>query len=307
MVRVRAVVVVLLLAGCSQSGPSVAGPRDIDPEPPLARMRPGADKVLARWDRAAGSDKIVVFDGLGVPHQLGDCEPAVADNNKRALMAGRIETAAVLPAAHDQPVIRLDGGHTHPVTALPAAEVVDRARRAGAPSWCGDCRPLLVTGARPIVASLDRVGGGATGPAWEFQLDGSAVRLVASAVPDSAVTAFAAFEAEGRQLDQQALTREDRSGGPVETAEAMDGPALEVTFSGAPGSADRTCGADYAGEAVESERAVVVLTSIRRTHFDPDVTRCPASAGMHHLTIPLHKPLADRVVLQLGTGLPITG
>jgi hypothetical protein len=227
---------------------------------------------------------------------VGDWEPAVGDDNKAALLAGLIEAAGPLPAAPDRRDVRLHDGRTRPVRPLSAAETLDRAKRAAmrdAPAACSGCRPLRVTGARLVSAALETVGGRATAPAWEFRLGGSAVRLVAVAIPDSAVTELTAF---GRPEGQN-------GGSWVERADPVDGPALAVAFPAAPYGADRPCGADYTGEVVESARAVVVLLATIRVYESAANDDCPA--GVQRLTIPLRRPLGDRVVLQLYTGIPV--
>jgi hypothetical protein len=116
-------------------------------------------------------------------------------------------------------------------------------------------------------------------------------------VPDSAVTELPAF---GRPEGQDA-------GVWIERAAAVDGPALDISFSGSPYRADRPCGSDYAAEAVESGRAVVVLVAINRTYEGNGGSLCPLVAGVRSRTVPLRAPLGERTVLQLYTGLPITG
>ncbi|MEV0715519.1 hypothetical protein [Asanoa sp. NPDC050611] len=280
-------VVVLLAAGCSGGAP-----RDVDPGPALAAQRTTATNILARWDRAAAGDDVVVVQPLGGLRQVGDWEAAVGDNHKAALLAGLVEAAGRLPAAHDQGTIRLADGRTRPVRPLTAAAALDRAARSRQP--CAPCRPLRVTGARPITADLDTVGGRVMAPAWEFTLADSAVRLVGSAVPDGAVTVLPAF---GRPEGHDAAPW-------LEHARAADGPALAVSFAGAIVPADEPCGSDYVGEAVESARAVVVLIAVNRTY---DGKRCPMIGGVRSLTVRLRAPLGERTVLQLYTGLPITG
>ncbi|GIF72024.1 hypothetical protein [Asanoa siamensis] len=284
-------VFVLLVAGCT------GGPRDVDPGPGLAAQRRTAGDVLARWDRAATGGEMVVVGGLGGLRQVGDWETSVGDNNKAALQAGLFEAAGGLPAAPDRAVIRPVQGPERPVRTLSAAAALDRAKRAAtraAPAACGTCEPLRVTGADPTETDLLTVGGPVTAPAWEFRLEGTEVRLVASAVADGEATELAAF---GRPADQPAANW-------VESARPLEGPALDVSFSAAPGGADEPCGADYTGAAVESTRAVVVLVGMTRTH---EAGVCPTIAAVRRITVPLREPLGDRVVLQLYTGLPIQG
>ncbi|GIF51690.1 hypothetical protein Afe04nite_62290 [Asanoa ferruginea] len=284
-----------MLALVVAAGCATAGPRELDPEATLATVRPTADNVLARWDRAATSNEITVYQPLGAFRQVGDWEPALGDS-KAALLAGLVEAAGALPAAPDRRDVRLHDGRTRPVRPLSAAETLDRAKRLAmrdAPSACPTCSPLRVAGARLVSAALGTVGGRATAPAWELRLEGSAVRLVAVAVPDSAVTELEAF---GRPEGQNA-------GSWIERADPVDGPALAVVFPAAPYGADKPCGADYTGEAVESARAVVVLLATIRYYEKEGPDDCPA--GVQQLTIPLRRPLGDRVVLQLFTGVPV--
>ncbi|GIF72026.1 hypothetical protein Asi02nite_15440 [Asanoa siamensis] len=285
----------LSAAGCSGGGSG--GPVEVDPGPALATQRPMAGEVLARWDQAATGAEIVVVEGYGGARQIGEWAADVAENHDGALRTGLIEAARALPPPPGRALIELPDGRTRSVAPLDPAATLDRVRRGVPVKWneparCPACRPLRVTAARAIVAPLDTVAGPAIAPAWEFGLEGSDVRLIATAVPDKAVTLLAPLHE----------TAPRDTGVWVEVAHAVDGPALAVTFLGAPRPADRPCGVDYTGEAVESGRAVVVLVAPRRTYPQ---SRCTSEAGANRLTVPLDAPLGDRVVLQLHTGLPV--
>lgn len=77
---------------------------------------------------------------------------------------------------------------------------------------------------------------------------------------------------------------------------------LMVTFTGSQGPATEPCGADYYAEAVESDRAVVVIV-IEQAHAVGELCTFvgyPRSAGLN-----LAKPLGRRAVLEAKQGMPV--
>src|SRR4029453_15624259 len=100
---------VVVVGGCGPSGGGLPGTgpggEDLDRLPPQARgaLARGAQarEPLARYDQAVGDAGgsqgfVPVGDLTG---QLGDWEPANGDNNKAALLSGRVRAATALPAA----------------------------------------------------------------------------------------------------------------------------------------------------------------------------------------------------------------
>lgn len=123
---------------------------------------------------------------------------------------------------------------------------------------------------------------------------------------------------ELRQQAQKTLTRYATS--PVASASAdgsspgisidtvtgaKTGNHLSVTFTGVSGPATEPCGADYYAEAVESDRAVVVIV-VAQHHAANEI--CPMIGFTRTAELNLAKPLGDRAVLEAshGTQIPLT-
>lgn len=90
----------------------------------------------------------------------------------------------------------------------------------------------------------------------------------------------------------------------VESA-AVDraGTTLTVTFTGARDPATRSCGADYAAEAVEAPHAVAVIV-LAQPHDAGEI--CPMIGFTRTATAVLTAPLGDRRVLQIhGEPVPV--
>lgn len=83
---------------------------------------------------------------------------------------------------------------------------------------------------------------------------------------------------------------------------SADGQGLVVTFVGSPRPASEPCGADYTGEAVESDLAVVVIV-IERGRLGPQA--CEDIGATRTTMVTLAEPLGNRAVLDVQQGLPI--
>jgi hypothetical protein len=93
------------------------------------------------------------------------------------------------------------------------------------------------------------------------------------------------------------------AGSAIETARgSKTGTGLTVTFTGARGPATEPCGADYYAEAVESDRAVVVIV-ISQQHAAGEI--CPLIGYERTAKLNLAKPLGGRAVLEAREGLPV--
>jgi hypothetical protein len=77
---------------------------------------------------------------------------------------------------------------------------------------------------------------------------------------------------------------------------------LLVRFTGSAAPANEPCGADYRGEAVESDLAVVVIIAQDRS---PYPGACADIGAPRSVTINLAAPLADRAVLEVVSGTPL--
>jgi hypothetical protein len=77
---------------------------------------------------------------------------------------------------------------------------------------------------------------------------------------------------------------------------------LTVTFTGFLRPATEPCGADYYAEAVESDRAVVVIV-IEQAHAVGEI--CPMVGHPRSAGLNLAKPLGKRAVLEARQGIPV--
>ena len=266
------------------------------PGTPGERELTQARQALARWAeavRAAGGQE---FSPVGeLTGQLGSWEPAVGDNAKRALLAGRvIATPALATTPPTGGAVTWPGGATTPVPVLSAAQALQALVAAGHPDSCGGCTPLRVTGASLGTGPVPTTRGSAQAPVWRFSLAGSGVILTRVAVAANRTVTVtpppwnAGDPPEGLSIDDAAVS--------------ANGTTLTVGFVGAPQPASQPCGADYTGQAVESDTAVVVIILID-PHQGDDA--CGAVGARRTATVPLARPLAGRAVLDVRQGLPV--
>jgi hypothetical protein len=285
---------VVVVGGCGPSGggPPGTGPGGED----LDRLRQQARDALARYDQAVGDAGgsqgfVPVGDLTG---QLGDWEPANGDNNKAALLSGRVRAATALPAA-PQPTGKViwENGATQTIPLISADEALKQLTAAGTGD-CPDCVPLEVTGAHLTTARIQTTRGPATAPAWEYTLKDTAVRVTRVAVASSATVtvtppSWDPYNTPGGLAIESATT-------------TTTGRQLTVTFTGAPGPASQPCGADYSAQAVESANAVVV-NIVEQTHAAAEA--CTAVGARRTTTVDLAQPLGERAVLEVRQGLPV--
>jgi hypothetical protein len=85
---------------------------------------------------------------------------------------------------------------------------------------------------------------------------------------------------------------------------SADGRSVTVYFTGRHSSSDQPCGSDYTAEAVESDRAVVVVIVEHRYSGDND-EMCELVGYGRTVTAALSRPLGTRVVLMLGYDTPL--
>lgn len=283
------IAVVAVLGGCGSGGGGPGGDG-------LDRLRQQARDALVRYDKAVadagGSQGFVPVGDL--TGQLGDWEPANGDNNKPALLSGRVLAATALPAAPlPTGEVIWQNGATQTVPLISADQALKQLIAAGTGN-CPECVPLEVTSARLTAARIQTTRGPATAPAWEYTLKGTAVRVTRVAVASSATVT----------VTPPSWDPNNTPGGlAIESATTTTtGRQLTVTFTGAAGPASQPCGADYSGEAVESANAVVVLI-IEQTHAVAEA--CTAVGARRTTTVDLARPLGGRAVLEVQQGQPV--
>lgn len=291
---IRLPAILLLMAataGCSVLEPGASGSnRPADP------VHAQALDALARWADAAAKSGGAKISFVGdQTNQIGDWEPAVGDNNKQAQVAGML--VAPTPLSDDKPdrgKVHWIGGDSVDVDVLSAADALDDLVVAAVANGgdCSDCRPLRVTDAHLATGLVETTQGPAEAPLWVFTIDGSAVRITRTAVDPSITVVPPPFNADH---PPQGLSIDLASGTP-------ESARLTVSFIGATKPRNQPCGADYSGEAVESDLAVVVIVI---EHANPTPASCAAVGKTRTATVTLNAPLGKRAVLEVTQGLPV--
>lgn len=279
---VAVVAMALVLAGCLGIGDD------------SAKLQQQAHAALTRWAdavAAAGSPSPVVLVGE-LAGQVGDWEPAVGDNNKRALMAGLVEADASLPAATPPDgEVRWQDGTTASVALISAQQAV-AAIKTGSSEPCGDCTPLRITGARLTTGPIETSRGSATAPVWDLTVEGTAVTVTRAAIADAIAIVLPPWNPNDPPVG---LAIDSASG-------TVGGRQLTVAFVAAPLPGDQPCGEDYTAEAVESDLAVVVIVT-RHPHVT--IGACTAVGAPRTATLELAAPLGERTVLEVQQGRPV--
>jgi hypothetical protein len=280
---VMGILVAAMAAGCA------GGTDDV------AKLRQQAHAELDRWAAAvaaAGGPSPVVPVGE-LTGQVGDWEPTAGDN-KAALMVGLVVAAASLPdAVPPDGVVTWPDGTTATVPVISAVEAV-AAIRSASPGPCGGCTALRITSARLTTGPISTTRGPATGPVWEFSIDGSAVKVTRVGVGRPITVVPPPWDAN----NPPGGVRIDAASGTI------GGTQLTVTFTGAPDAGDKPCGEDYTAEAVESDLAVVVIV-FRHPHGSIFGESCSAVGATRTATVELANPLGDRAVLEVQEGTPV--
>ena len=285
-----------LVAACASPVGGPAGSSVVltgSTQQPLDRIHQQAHDALARWAdavrKSGGASITFVGDLTG---QIGDWEPS-AGQNKAALYAGMVEAPHKLsdePPAADK--VRWLDGSSVDVHVLSAADAL-AALVGAATSTCDDCEPLEVTDAQQATGLVDTSRGPANAPIWVYSIAGTAVKVTRVAVDESVTVDPPPWNADDAP---QGIRIDSATGSP-------DSKKLTVSFIGAPDAADKPCGADYTGEAVESELAVVVIVNVRA---NPAPGGCRAVGAIRTAKVALEEPLGKRVVLEVQQGLPVS-
>jgi hypothetical protein len=207
-------------------------------------------------------------------------------------MAGQVEAAASLPAeVPPDGDVRWQDGTTATVPVISARQAVG-AIQTGAGNKCDDCASLPITGARLTIGPIETSRGPATGPIWEFTVQGTAVKVTRVAIANLIAVEPPPWDPNDPPV-----------GLAIDSAEGtVGGRELTVSFTGAPLPGDQPCGEDYTAEAVESELAVVVIV-IR--HPNGAAGACLLAGALRTARVELAAPLGERAVLEVQQGLPV--
>ena len=169
------VAMALLLAGCLGTGDD------------SAKLQQQARTALTRWAdavAAAGPSPVVLVGEL--TGQVGVWEPAVGDNNKRALMAGLVEADASLPATTPPDgEVRWQDGTTAPVASISRNRPSPRSRRARQSRVATTARPCGSTALLLTTSPIETSRGHATAPTWDLTVEGTAVTVTRAAIADA--------------------------------------------------------------------------------------------------------------------------
>jgi hypothetical protein len=262
-----------------------------------ARLHQQAQAALTRWTdavTAAGGQSAFVPVGE-LTAQVGDWEEAVGGNNKMALMAGLVEAAVSLPAeTPPDGELRWQNGSTKTVRLISAQKALSDLKADAAGSSCPECVPLQITGARLTSGPVETSRGPAEAAVWEFTVQGTAVRVTRVAIADRVTVVPPPWDSS-----------DPPAGISIESATGtVAGQHLTVGFTGAPGTGDQGCGADYAAEAVESPTAVVVIVTEHR-HGSFFGESCTDVGAFRTAEVALSAPLGERAVLEVKEGRPV--
>jgi hypothetical protein len=266
--------------------------------PDTAKASEQAQAALDQWATAVGEigPGAVIAPVGDLTGQVGDWEPNVGDNNKPALMAGRIFTMAELEGpAQEGEVTWPDGSTTRiPVMSAQAAivAIADAAKAAQAP--CPECTDLIATDAELIEVAIQTTRGPATAPVWSFTIDGTAVKVtrvaIANAVAVPQLPWDSSFSSVGMHLDS--------------ARGSVTGTEVTVSFIGAPEPGNKPCGEDYTAGAVESDLAVVIIVIRGPTNVGFG-GGCTAVGAVRTAIATLEAPLGNRAVLNVDSGQPV--
>jgi len=260
-----------------------------------AKLHQQAQAALARWAAAvtaAGGPTAFIPVGDRTV-QVGDWEAAVGDNDKQALMAGLVlSTIPLGTAPPPDGRVHWPDGTTSTVGLISAQQALMDLRTDADGSACSTCEPLQIVKAELTSGPVGTSRGTAQAPVWQFDLQGTAVRIARLAVASSITVTPPAWDPDNPPVG---IAINSATG-------SSSGRRLTVGFVGAPAPADQGCGADYTAEAVESSDAVVVIVI---EHRNPGLGACTAVGALRTATVELAEPLGNRAVLDVQQGLPV--
>jgi len=289
-------IAVMTLSGSGAGGAEDGGGEPYRP-PTLPQLREHARDALTRYDKAVGEVRGVRrFVPVGdLTTTVGELETANEDL-KRAVVAGQLFLASALPLATPRSgTIVWADGVSRSVPVLSAEDAL-AAHRAHDGVGCDGCAPLAVTGARLVTMHVHTTRGEATMPAWEYALNGTALRVTYAAVGRSdVVTVTSPPWDPSHPLPGEAIAT---------ATTAMNSRDLTVSFIGGLGPASEPCGVDYHAEAIESGNAVIVILMVERRHGDGNEI-CTLVGYPRTESVLLARPLGERAVLEGQQGTPV--
>ena len=207
---------------------------------------------MAAWDAALArvpAPPLIITSEL--QDQIGNWSLPEGDNNKRALLDGKVpagrDIAAAPPVGNGQ--VRWQDGRIKAVPVLSVAQAVRSLAELGPgkSGSCGECRPLILGSPRLITVKVGTATGPATAPAWSFAVRGSKVRV-------TRVAAGPAPYPDVRGLPYGAVSQDAGM-----TVHVDGGGGLVVSFTAGPPASAGPCGSDYTGRLVEAQWVVAVL------------------------------------------------
>jgi hypothetical protein len=287
----------LLVGGCSNlvvaPGGSDIPTRTGKPEA-LDRIHQQAHDALVRWADAVRENggAAITFTGA-LTSQLGEWEPALAENNTLALASGAVLPSQPLPAERPgkREVKWVDGTKLDAEILSASAALQDLIEAADEP--CDACDPLIVTEANLATGLVETSTGPADVPMWVYAVQGSAVRITRVAV-DKGVT-----------IDPPPWNASDPPEG-ISITQAIGKPdarTIWVWFLGRSDGVDKPCGAEYKAETVESELAIVVI--VDENLNTEGVDACDVEGRSRTTEVRLDGALGERAVLEVRQGLPV--
>lgn len=296
--------------------PSYEAPPTLPPSPPptpTASLSPSeaydatlhqqAQEYLARWAEIAAGAAPNAVVLVGELTRGGGWHGPNADNAKSAFLSGLIEATVELPTQAPSPgeVVWPDGS-TATVSLFSAAEALDDLISQTGEGECSGCQAVKVTGAKLVTGEAETSRGPATVPLWQFE-------FAAEDAPRTPITHVAVRD---RIIAPPEPPWDPYGGNP--TGDRIDAAygtpqdsELTVVFVGAALPGDQWCGADYTGEGVESDLAVVVI--IHGQSHPPSGLKpggCWALGATRTALVKLGSSLGNRTVLEVQFGTPVT-
>ncbi len=260
-------------------------------------LRDRAQQILGRWKsaaQAAPTDSVTIAGDLT---NGGGWDGPNADDQKIAFLSGVIEASPPLQTIQLRVgLVAWQDGWTQPVALLSAAEAFERMKREemDSGSTCPECRPLTVTGATLVTGEIETPLGSANAPLWQFE-------WAPGDTPLQPITYVAIRDVVVLPPSDAHLVRAMHVQKAYGSAAAAD---VTVEFIGSPNSGDEACGEDYTAEAVESDRAVVIIVHEESSYTGPSVGCTLLGAGRTAVAH-LAAPLGQRVLLDIQDGNPI--
>lgn len=301
----------LLLAACARPGDEPAGPGG--PEDPTDAFERQATAVAEAWRTAFNPEQWNKgFVPLQEPTVL-PADPGFTDETKQAFVNGwyrsRVKLSNAKPAegtirfpdgtlkvpliSAEEAYQQLDQGDPppcdQPSAVPPAGDGPSGENPSGTVSSApvNACAPLTVTRVELGTTTLRTSRGEATVPAWLFTVDELRAPIARVAVASAAVTAVPTAPEPATQL----------ATGLVSAQDLTKAEGTQLGFRLGVGACDH----DIKPLVQEFDDVVVIGGSVRS-----DEGPCTMQLVLHPVEATLEQPLGTRVVLDAGTGQPLT-